>query len=302
VIFLWGVEDRPLQLLRASLEEMETTFVFLNHADLLNVHVEIEYSPEAAGVLDMGGSTYRVETFRSIFVRPHDFRDLPEFASEEQTSPAWAHARELQGILWSYADMADALVLNRPSAMLSNGSKPYQSRVIQEHGFEVPETLITTDPEAVRSFRAEHGDVVYKSISGTRSIVNRLGDEHDDRIDLVRWCPTQFQRYVEGLDVRVHVVGDRVFASRILSDAIDYRYGRSRVDPSELPDEVAARCLNLSKALGLALSGIDLRRDPEGRWFCFEVNPSPGYAPYEEATGQRISRAIANLMAEHDRQ
>ncbi|MCZ6739513.1 MAG: RimK domain-containing protein ATP-grasp [Actinobacteria bacterium] len=288
-------------MIRGALEEMGASFLFLNHADLLDTHVELEYSPGVTGVLEFHGREYRVEHFRAIYVRPHDFRDLSEFADLDCESSEWRHARELQNILWSFVDIVDALVLNRPSAMLSNGSKPYQLRLIEEQGFAVPETLITTDATAVRSFRAEHGEVVYKSISGTRSIVNRLTDEHDARMDDLRWCPTQFQRYVEGVDYRVHVVGSRLFASRVLSDGVDYRYAPSSIEACELPDVVAERCLELSRALDLPLAGIDLRRAPDGQWFCFEVNPAPGYSSYEEITGQRISAAIANVLVEHDR-
>ena len=45
------------------------------------------------------------------------------------------------------------------------------------------------------------------------------------------------------------------------------------------------------------LAGIDLRLTDDGRWFCFEVNPSPGFTYYEQATGQPIARSIARLLA-----
>jgi hypothetical protein len=300
MILLWGVEEAPLRLLRDGLEEIGATFLFLNHADLSRVHLEVEYSPRAAGVLEVNGTAYRLEAFRSVFVRPHDVSDLPDFVDREAASAGWRHAGALQSLLWSYADVADALVVNRPSAMLSNGSKPYQSRLIEKQGFEVPETLLTTDPEAVRRFRAAHADVIYKSISGTRSIVSRLNDGHDGRLEDVRWCPTQFQRYVDGIDYRVHVVGNWLVAARILSDAVDYRYGTTEMERCELPASVAGRCLALSQALRLPLAGIDLRQAADGRWFCFEVNPAPGFSAYGVEIGREIGHRIARLLAEHD--
>jgi len=47
----------------------------------------------------------------------------------------------------------------------------------------------------------------------------------------------------------------------------------------------------------LAVAGIDLRRTPEDEWYCFEVNPSPAFSFYEEATHQPIAEAIAALLA-----
>jgi hypothetical protein len=39
----------------------------------------------------------------------------------------------------------------------------------------------------------------------------------------------------------------------------------------------------------LAFSGIDLRRSDDGTWFCFEVNPSPGFPYFERSGSQRIA-------------
>jgi glutathione synthase/RimK-type ligase-like ATP-grasp enzyme len=64
-----------------------------------------------------------------------------------------------------------------------------------------------------------------------------------------------------------------------------------------LPPEVEARCRDLSKRLRLPVAGIDLRRTPDGEWYCFEVNPSPGFTYYESKTGQPIAAAIAGLLA-----
>jgi hypothetical protein len=54
----------------------------------------------------------------------------------------------------------------------------------------------------------------------------------------------------------------------------------------------------LTAAMELSVAGIDLRKTPEGKWVCFEVNTSPAFTYYEEATNQPIARAIARLLAE----
>ena len=99
--------------------------------------------------------------------------------------------------------------------MGSNASKPYQSMLIRRHKFLVPETLVTNDPAAVREFFADHDRVIYKSSSGLRSIVSEMVDTDLERLEELRACPVQFQAYVPGFDVRVHVVGDEVIATRI---------------------------------------------------------------------------------------
>jgi len=122
-----------------------------------------------------------------------------------------------------------------------------------------------------------------------------------ERLDAVRDCPTQFQEYVPGVDIRVHTVGRRVFATEISTDATDYRFaareGATReMRGVQLPDEITARCLRLAEELGLPMSGIDLRRSPDGSYYCFEVNPAPVFTFYQAHTGQRIGDALVQLL------
>jgi glutathione synthase/RimK-type ligase-like ATP-grasp enzyme len=186
--------------------------------------------------------------------------------------------------------------------MASNHSKPYQSSLIHAQGFDVPETLVTTDKDAVEAFWQKHRSIVYKSISGVRSIVTKVTPAHRERFASLANCPTQFQQWIPGTDFRVHVVGGEVFACSVESTATDYRYpGREedapKIQAQELPSDVAERCGSLAASMGLLLAGIDLRRTPDERWFCFEVNPSPGFTYYEQASGQPIADGIARLLA-----
>jgi glutathione synthase/RimK-type ligase-like ATP-grasp enzyme len=201
-----------------------------------------------------------------------------------------------------WLEIAPGLVVNRPSDMESNGSKPYQAQLIAECGFEVPETLVTSDPDEARAFWKQYERVVFKSISGVRSIVTELDEAHAGRLDQLRSLPAQFQAYVPGEDVRVHVVGDATFACVIESGAMDYRYAQrqgceARLSPLELPRRVSSRCVALARRLHLPFCGIDLRRTPDGRWVCFEVNPMPAYTYFENESGLPISRALINLLS-----
>jgi glutathione synthase/RimK-type ligase-like ATP-grasp enzyme len=49
--------------------------------------------------------------------------------------------------------------------MASNHSKPYQAQLITKAGFDVPDTLVTNDPDRALAFRSRHKKVIYKSIS-----------------------------------------------------------------------------------------------------------------------------------------
>jgi glutathione synthase/RimK-type ligase-like ATP-grasp enzyme len=202
----------------------------------------------------------------------------------------------------AWTELTPAHVLNRPSAAASNRSKPYKLGLIAAAGFAVPDTLVTTDSNDVRAFWDEHGTIVYKSVSGVRSIVAVLTQGDGARLDDVSVCPTQFQQFVAGVDHRVHVVGNEVFACRIVSAAVDYRHaarwGESIImAPVILPDDVEERCIMATKSLGPELAGIDLRLDRNAVWWCFEVNTPPGFSWFEQQTSLPIAPAVAHTLA-----
>ena len=172
-------------------------------------------------------------------------------------------------------------VVNRVGGGMSNNSKPYQSLLLRRAGLSVPATLVTSDPEAVRAFQTEYGDVIYKSASGIRSIVRRLGRDQLARLAFLSDGPAQFQGFVPGRNVRVHTVGDAVFATLIETEAVDYRYaGRDGLDvamrPMNLPAAVGDACLRAARALDLLFAGIDLKETPDGRLRLLRGQPMPG--------------------------
>jgi glutathione synthase/RimK-type ligase-like ATP-grasp enzyme len=310
VILLWGLSgDEPFDSVRAALERRGASLTVLDQRLALETSIELTSGEEIHGSIDVEGTILPLDDVNSAYWRTYDVRCLPPVRDADATSgshEALSAAWMFEEAILAWLETTKACVVNRPSSMASNGSKPYQSAIIRSHGFYVPRTLITTDPEAIKRFWTDGGAVIYKSMSGTRSVVSRLRDSHLGRLDSVRWCPTQFQQFVPGRDHRVHVVGDEVFACEVISDADDYRYAALHGEPARLrkvtlPADITECCVALTRSLGLHLAGIDLRLTPDGRWYCFEVNPSPGFTYYEAHTGQPIADAIARFLDSSNR-
>ena len=304
MILLCGIpSETPLVMVCEQLSKLSVPYVVFNQRNFAGTQLEFEISGgRVTGWIHIEGRNYRLEHFTGIYTRLMDDRFLPELDDEPANSPKRRYCRALHDTLIRWCEITPARVVNRMAPMGSNFSKPYQAQLIREQGFAVPETLITNDPDLVREFRNRHKRVIYKSISGTRSIVQTLQDKDLERLDHIRWCPTQFQEYVEGTDVRVHTVNTEVFASAVSTDTTDYRYayrqgGETELKAIELPHELAERCVRLSQALGLVFAGIDLKITPDNQVYCFEVNPSPAFSYYEANTGQPIAHAVARYLA-----
>ncbi|MGE5418426.1 MAG: ATP-grasp domain-containing protein [Acidobacteriota bacterium] len=249
---------------------------------------------KVTGQLIHSGSTTDFSEIGAVYV--HQLWVNP---GESRFSPAVTHSH-----LHSFLETAPFPVCNKPSSSATNMSKTYQQQIIAAHGFMVPRTLVTNIPEkAVEFFESCRGRVIYKSLSARRSIVRRLKAEDLERLDLLANGPTQFQEWVPGTDIRVHVMGNKVFPTEIETEATDYRYSNRDGLPRsmravQIPDEVAQRCIELTRSLDMLTAGVDLRRSLDGRYYCFEANPTPAFAFYEQYTSQRITDGLIDALLE----
>lgn len=291
MIVLWGSEqDPPLAAVLDALADRDVDVLYLPPVSIGELAFDLrlgQVGTPLTGWLALGSRRWDITELRGMYLRPTG-------SGPGATGPA-------PEALSAVASLAPACVVNRPAAGRSNWSKPYQLQLLAGYGLVGPDTLVTTDPAAARAFLARHGAVIYKSVSGIRSVVAALGPGDADRLDRVTSGPVQLQELIEGTDVRVHVVGRRWFATAVRSAATDYRYAaRTGYDLTmtacDLPADLGATLVRVTADLGLVLSGIDLRRTPDGRWFVFEVNPSPGFSFYEDHTGQPIADAIADEL------
>src|ERR1041385_8067525 len=193
MILLCGIpSEPPLALVRDVLDEIGASYVLFNQRQfsIMDMNFEISDQGNVSGTLRVDGSSYGLEDFTGVYVRLMDDRVLPEMNSEPSDSPARIRCRALHDTLTRWCEIAPTRVVNRAAPMGSNSSKPYQAQLIREYGFEVPETLITNEPDLVRDFQRNRKGVIYKSISGMRSIVQTLTEDDDDRLELIGWCPT----------------------------------------------------------------------------------------------------------------
>jgi glutathione synthase/RimK-type ligase-like ATP-grasp enzyme len=302
MILIYGHgDDPPLTLTLEALQEERSAYTFLDQRLLMRERLRLELDPGALhGRLDCAGTEVDLADVDSVFARPLEPVGTGARPEDSCDPGAW-HAWIVQ-----WLDETPGLVINRPRAMQGNASKPGQIQQIAALGFLVPETLVTSHPEEARAFLERHGRVIYKSISGIRSIVRELDAAAIERLNLLRSLPVQFQAYIPGTDIRAHVVGSDVFAAEIQTNGMDYRYaeregGSTQMRATTLPLEVANRCVALAQAMDLPLAGIDLRLTPDGETVCFEVNPMPAYSYFEHQANLPISKAIARLLIDSSR-
>ncbi|MGW0314024.1 hypothetical protein [Streptomyces flavidovirens] len=189
--------------------------------------------------------------------------------------------------------------------------KPYQWEVARQVGLALPRTLVTNQPEKARTFIQDVGvgRTVFKAFLANVDAwrETRLVRWEDlDHLESVRYAPVIFQEFVPGADLRVTVVGDRVFAAEIDASATSYPVDmrmvvdEALVRPVALPSALTDMLLRLMRRLGLVYGAIDLRRRPDGHYVFFEVNPAGQWLFVEERTGLPITAEVAGLLARID--
>lgn len=206
----------------------------------------------------------------------------------------------------------EAVWINHPSNERLAYSKPAQLFRARQAGLEIPRTIVSNDPDRVRRFVGEaQTQTVHKALSPPRMIdgnkvlfTSVLTDDAIANLDLIRITPAIFQERVEkDYELRVTVVGERIFSARIDSQAnprtaLDWRRAQHEVgyEAVELPGELQTKIRRFMASLGLVYGALDFVVTPEGRYVFLEVNPSGAYMWVECATGLDITGALADLL------
>jgi hypothetical protein len=185
------------------------------------------------------------------------------------------------------------LIINVPSFEDVNSSKIDQLINTFEM-FDVPQSICTSDQQTVKNFVSANDNVIYKSCSSMRSIVQK----YDTSLELkkLKYAPCLFQEEIVGFDVRVHVIDDCCFAEKIVSNDVDYRYSEgNRHFQIEVSNDLKVSLIKYCRDFNLRFIGADFKINEE-KWFLLEINTMPGYSGYDDRCDFSISNCLIELL------
>ncbi|MDP1825010.1 MAG: MvdD family ATP-grasp ribosomal peptide maturase [Archangium sp.] len=194
--------------------------------------------------------------------------------------------------------------------------KELQLERARDFGLDVPRTLSTNDPEAVRSFartvkvplitKMQHSFAIYRE--GQEQVVFTTALTGDDlqRLDGLEYSPMTFQEKVpRRLELRATVVGKRVFTASIdakllENSGVDWRRDGLELleqwKPYTLPRAVERSLLRLTKWFGLNYAAADFIVTPEGRHLFLEINAGGEFFWLQRTPGLPIAEALAEVL------
>jgi len=267
------------------------------------------------------GDTLAVRDIGAVWMRKKaSFR----FVSADLAQQERAYAEgEMEHVLFSLLYALECYWMSHPAALRAASWKGEQLVRAARLGFRVPPSLVTNRRGSVEAFRGKlAGDIVFKALSspslGADEVAaedrivgslptTRITDEHDAALDAVTELPCFFQQHVpKHHELRVTVIGDRVFAARIDSQSdprtvTDYRdfSAEIRYAAERLPPEIARRCVELVRSYSLTYGSIDLIVTPAGEHVFLENNPVGQFLFVEELVPELdMTGAVAACLVE----
>lgn len=307
--------DPHVDFLIPRLTERHIPFVRFNTEDFplrSKLTVNFDESGRHREILSLPNSPVTAgEDIISVWYRrPAPFEFPEEFAlavrmfAEEET-------RDMIRGLW---ELLDCLWVNHPEHIRRANSKLHQLNIAHQIGLEIPNTIVTNDPDQARKFIGFcRSGVIVKPLS--RGLVDEHGQpmafytsvvepEQVRQIQLIQYTPTFFQEYIpKDVELRITVVGNQVFTAEIHSQQRDdtrhdWRRNALTLEHKEhqLPEDIRLKCIQLTKAFNLEFGAIDMILTPDGRYVFLEINPNGQWAWIEELTGLPISEALIGLL------
>ena len=307
VLILSNLYDFSTDLVVLSLKDAGVPYLRLNREQLADHYLALDpLAPKLtvrgpSGVYDVGQDLVSIWFRQPVFLR--NTPSVPLSPEEQLERSQWmAFLRGLsvfRGVAW----------MNPPSATYIAESKPYQLAIAKDCGFKVPETLATND--ASRISETFPDSLVIKSLDTVLlrdggydlfiyTILNPGGELAEETVSVV---PLLAQEALEEkTDIRVTVVGNEVFAVRILSQGSGIEGDWRVVPKSELEyrdtalnRDIIERCKMLTRSLSLSFAAIDLIETHQGVYFV-EINPTGGWGWLSTAE-RSIDKAIASWLA-----
>ena len=219
---------------------------------------------------------------------------------------------ESQRALDALMTTSDVLWVNHPQRHARANSKPAQLCVAQRLGFDIPATVITNDPKRARALASRpNSRTIYKAMSQSLELEDDkalftgiVTTKELDALELIQISPGIFQTLVpKAYEIRVTVVGNRVFSGKINSQAspeteIDWRHRPFDMDPEPitLPPKVETRIHQFMSEFGLVYGAFDFIVTPDRRYVFLEINPAGQYMWMETQTKLPITAALVDVL------
>jgi hypothetical protein len=192
--------------------------------------------------------------------------------------------------------------ISNPTATRLANNKLIQLKAAQSVGFQVPKTLISQNPEAIRDFcKILNYQVIVKPVRGTLEIplfTKKITEAHLSSDESLCLCPAIYQEYIPGdKHIRVHCFGKNVYSVLIETEELDWRQNLDiPFSVIELEQDVKQHLIQVLEILDLKMGVFDLKLNQDGKPIWLEVNPQGQFLFSEGLSGLDLTSAFIEFL------
>lgn len=260
----------------------------------MEFNIAMSSSVSKLKIIYPGYQAISVEKLRSIWWWRPQFPSIDNHIQDSNKAEfAYRECCQVIEGLWY---INDCLWVNHPERQEVAFNCLYQLQLAKSMNFRIPETLVTNSARAVVDFWNKHeGEVMFKQLLPLAPKAFRLTPEIMKKIGNLNVAPLMFQEMVK-LDAMLHliVIGDRVFASRLLS--YSKKDGGPEMKNYPLPQDIGTQVLNLAKAVGLFYLKIEMGIDKNSKYIFLGMDPTGSFLAEQMATGLPLTEILAELL------
>lgn len=226
--------------------------------------------------------------------------------------------REIEALFSGFFRLInESLWLNHPKNIFCANSKIEQLKIAKKLGFLIPPTLISCNEDEIIGFIQAESPVVVKAVKHGfyeyndkiyLAFTHTINQDFINNIGHYLASPMIFQHEIDkAYDIRVNIIGDKVFATALMSQEYDLSKTDWRVwDVCEefnlkhaavsLPKDIEEKCIAINHHFKLNFSAIDMVLDKQGNYIFLESNPNGQWAWIEEKVGYPLRDTIIDFL------
>jgi hypothetical protein len=306
VLILSSIYDFSTDLVVLRLRDLGVPFLRLNREQMKDCRLSLDPIERTLRIKELGVELQiGPDLISAWFRQPVFLRNTPAqpLTIEEQLeSSQWA------AFMRALSVFDDAAWMNFPQATYLAECKPYQLLMANRCGLKIPRTIVGNNVTIIKDtlpprLMIKSLDTVLLKEEGDCLFTYTTAATQDDLTDAVVYrAPLLAQEMLsQKTDIRVTVVGEKIFAVRIMAEDHgiegDWRMlprERLQYQDTTLRQDISDSLLMLVRSLELSFAAIDLVETPEETYF-IEVNPT-GEWGWLSSPERPIDFAIANWL------
>lgn len=247
--------------------------------------VSVDFCSDAPLTLQSYGAKWRPDEITTVWYRREGIVRPPDslsMRSHQALEREWLDSR--RGI-YHFLSLGEALWVNPWVSAWRSENKVCQLQQAPKAGFDIPRTLVSNSPEKIRSFFGSNdGKIIHKmfypaQFGQATACTSRVDAALLTNDEMLGLCPGIYQEELNiEFEVRVFVAGCTIVSAKLVNTgtrSIDSRvdlFCGQVVSAYRLPDEVAEKCIRLTRLLGLVSGSLDLVFTRDGKWLFLEIN------------------------------